>query len=504
MRTVLIGSDFVYNKDGSLIPIEINTAVGWHSIKLEDDSEIIDLTNLETFITENSITKLVYIGQLNRLDKEFKTLTSGSSISYEFYFVETSAITIPFVEDNDETLIIRSAYDTTALVDDTYCRDKVNFMNLIKDSSFGSQFAYKDVDGILVNNITTINDNGQHPNFVLKYITPGYRETIYPKLYKVSNQEELNIVLNNIDSNCFLMEFHFDNENLYQRHIQVKRELSILFPPNLESISIGNYTTFCTDDVDEISVYNEETFELTSSKNPYISYEGIIGTPKLLDGDLVIMQDGTTKTAETLEVGDYVRTIEIPNPNNLDESDETINYGITFETLQSGSTYSSNRITGIKHQNVYADITKLTFTDGSEWFDTENSKYLSIRDNSTRFLGLHLVENDEYALHSGDIVILADTSNETSPSFVQKIVSNIEKVSQFFSGYIIEVERDHMFLTKSSTDSTISYVAIEHNLPCFTYSCTDGGGACGKQFCCRPGAAPYSYCTASCGNCNLA
>ena len=503
MRTVLIGSDFMYDKDGNLIPIEINTAVGWHSIKLEDDSEIIDLTALSTFITERGFTKIVYIGQLNRLDKEFKTLTSGSSISYEFYFVETSAITIPLVEDNDETLIIRSAYDTTALVDDTYCRDKVNFMNLIKDSSFGSQFAYKDVDGILVNNITTINDNGQHPNFVLKYITPGYRETLYPKLYKVSNQEELNIVLNNIDSNSFLMEFHFDNENLYQRHIQVKRELSILFPPNLESISIGNYTTFCTDDVDEISVYNEETFELTSSKNPYISSEGIIGTPKLLDGDLVIMQDGTTKTAETLEVGDYVRTIEIPNPNNLDESDETIDYGITFETLQSGSTYSSNRITGIKHQNVLVHITKLTFTDGSDWFDTEASRYLSIRDNSTRFLGLYVDVNDADSLQIGDIVVLADTANETSPTFVQKIVSSIETVRQFFSGYVIEVERDHMFLTKSSTDSTTSYVAIEHNVACPSYDCASGTVNCGKQYCCRPGGANYYYCTASCGNCIL-
>ena len=27
MRTVLLGSDFMYNKDGNLVPIEINTAV---------------------------------------------------------------------------------------------------------------------------------------------------------------------------------------------------------------------------------------------------------------------------------------------------------------------------------------------------------------------------------------------------------------------------------------------------------------------------------------------
>ena len=414
-------------------------------------------------------------------------------------------MTIPYIEDNDETLIVRSAYDTTALVDDTYCKNKINFLNLIKDSSFGAQFAYKDNSGNLVNHITTINDNGEHPNFILKYITPVYNESVYPKLYKVSNQEELNIVLNNIDSECFLMEYYFDNQNLYENHIQVKRELSILFPPNLESISIGSYTTFCTDDVNKTPSYNEETFQLISAPNSYISSEGIIILPKLLDGDLVIMEDGTSKLAEELVIGDYVKTIDIPNPNNVDESDETVDYGITFETLQSDSTYSSNKITGIKHVNVWSHITKINFTDDSNWFDTESSRYLAIRDNSTKFLGLNITNpNEVSSLQPGDIVILVDSSSDTTPIFVEKIVSSLESVRQFFSGYIIEVERDHMFLTKSSTDSTTSYVAIEHNAACPANSCTAGTTNCGKDNCCRPTFSGYSYCVASCASCNAA
>jgi hypothetical protein len=502
MRTVLLGSDFVFKKDVGLVPIEINTAVGWHSRKLQSDNSVFDLSGLETIISQNGINKLVYIGQIRRLDEKLKILTTGLSINYEFYYVDSQSVTIPNIEDSDTTLIIRSAYDTTALVDDTYCRNKVNFLNLIKETSFGSQFAYKDEEGNLVNNITTINDNGQHPNFIMKYVTPVYNQSLYPKLYKVSNQNELDIVLNNIDSNTFLMEFHFDSENLYENHIQVRRELSILYPPNLQSISIGNYTTFCTEDVDEVAIYNEETYELISSNNTYISSESIISKPKLQDGDLVVMSDGTTKSAEQLEVGDYVRTIEIPNPNNVDESDDTINYNINFDTLQSGSTYSSNKITMIKHLNVWSHITKIYFTDGTEWFDTEDSRYLSIRNNSVRFLVLNLNPNDELALQIGDVVVLIDTSNETTPTFVQKTVQNIEIVQQFFSGYVIEVERDHMFLTKSSTDSTTSYVAIEHNVPCVAYYCGSGGN-CGKQQCCRPGSAIYNYCVSNCSSCYL-
>ena len=57
MRTVLIGSDFMYNKDGNLVPIEINTAVGWHRNKIETDSSSVDLTTLNSFITEQGFTK---------------------------------------------------------------------------------------------------------------------------------------------------------------------------------------------------------------------------------------------------------------------------------------------------------------------------------------------------------------------------------------------------------------------------------------------------------------
>ena len=59
MRTVLIGSDFIYDKDGNLKPIEINTAVGWDGIeKIEEDADCLNLTNLHTFINDNNFQML--------------------------------------------------------------------------------------------------------------------------------------------------------------------------------------------------------------------------------------------------------------------------------------------------------------------------------------------------------------------------------------------------------------------------------------------------------------
>ena len=121
MRTVLLGTDFMYDKNGNLKPIEINTAVGYQYNKLESDSEAFDLTNLLSFINTNGFTKVIYIGEIEELSLIFSNALSEVSIEYEFLMVPNTSITIPSVEDNDTTLIIRSAYDTTAIVDDNYC-----------------------------------------------------------------------------------------------------------------------------------------------------------------------------------------------------------------------------------------------------------------------------------------------------------------------------------------------------------------------------------------------
>ena len=61
MRTVLIGSDFMYDKDNNLKLIEINTAVGWDGPeKVEDDIDCLDLTTLNEFITSNAYHCIEY------------------------------------------------------------------------------------------------------------------------------------------------------------------------------------------------------------------------------------------------------------------------------------------------------------------------------------------------------------------------------------------------------------------------------------------------------------
>jgi hypothetical protein len=490
MRTVLVGSDFMYDKDGNLKPIEINTAVGWDGIeKIEVDEDCLDLTSLYTFVNDNNFQSVHYIGDIGYFHKTLETHYSGSSVTYEFHAVGRQAITIPFIEDNDQTLIIRSAYDTTALVDDTYCRDKVNFMNLIKDSSFGSQFAYMDESGTIINNITTITNNGEHPNFILKAKLPGYDTNVYPKFYRVSTQEELNLILGNVTEDYFLMENYVNEEKTYDGHLKVIRSFNLLYPPTLESIQLGQYTKLNHNSLQENVVYDNTTLELVELfRESYLTNLQTSWLPKLLDTDMVEMSDGTFKTALDLQIGDVIKTIDIPKTGGTTGTQtEYIYNDLTYEMLVSGTTYSTNEVIAKKRINRLTILSLLTFEDGSTWEDTIGSSYLVDVDDTIQF---KRIDN----LQVGDVVLLLNSENDNLEFVRKTIVSNVESKS-VFSGWVISVADERIFLTKTTTSTNNeSFVSIEHNSQaCPSYACTNSCtpwepscGSCPKssRYCC--------------------
>lgn len=487
MRTLILGTDFVYDKNGNLKPIETNTNTAWQYMTLEDEKDKIDLSHFQSFVSESGFKKVVYIGNIIQFKEGFEKMTSEMGINFEFFPTSSNAITVPFIEDGDDILIVRSSYDTTAIVDETYCANKVNFLNLIKDSDFGSEFAYINSDGQLVNNIKNINDNGPHPNFILKAVNPDYDKDEYPKVYKVANTEELNVVLKNVDSEHFLMEYHFNNDALFQgNQVTVIRTFNMIFPPSLKSIPLAAYTTLTSQKLYNSEIgYNTNTFELLRDKYKYISTETDIRVPKLLDTDMVEMFDGTFKTPQELNIGDYVKTIDIPNPKNVDYSNRLADFKITWDEFKNGITYTKNRVTNKEKVDRLVNYMTITFEDGSKWQDTEGSSYLINRENNIRFAFLGIIDHAssfENLINSGDKIILIDTSKEVA-EVVEKMVIDVKLEKTIFSGWIIEVERRHLFLTKS--DGNTSYVTIEHNAACTSgaNTCVAGNCADKSQFC---------------------
>jgi hypothetical protein len=151
--------------------------------------------------------------------------------------------------------------------------------------------------------------------------------------------------------------------------------------------------------------------------------------------------------------------------NGLDVSNYIQDFGITYDTLSTGTTYSTNRILYKKQINKLCFINVLTFDDQSTWEDTNNSYYLIDRVGVIQFATL----ND---IKSGDVVLLLD-STDNNVNFVRKTVSTNTQSRRVFSGWEIEVENAHVFLTKTTSTNNQSYVTIEHNAPasCPPYAC---------------------------------
>jgi hypothetical protein len=130
---------------------------------------------------------------------------------------------------------------------------------------------------------------------------------------------------------------------------------------------------------------------------------------------------------------------------------------------------------------MWVDMAEITFTDGTNWFDTINSSYLIYENNEIKFVKI-------MDFVPGNIVLLINTSDDENVQIVEKTVQSINIAGEEFSGWTIGVERAHLFLT-STGNPTVSYVsyfaAVEHNLAtCFNSSTAGDQGSCNKGFCC--------------------
>jgi hypothetical protein len=472
MKTLLLGTDFAYDINNVLRPIETNTNVAIDKFTPEKPIDIFDLTELNTLIETNGFTEITYIGAMYSLHMELEEYCELHNITYVYHHI-LNHITIPVVEDSETHLIIRSAYDTNAIVDDLYCKDNVKFFNLIKEQSFGSEIAY--FDDVSVNNITTIIDNGNHPNFILKSKLPYYDDKTFPKLFKVTTTEELNVILQNVDKDYFMMPFYVNMDKQYVNHLYVLRGLNLLLPPNLNSISLGAHRKVTVRNIDNLSEFDSITYELDySDRGKYLTGQQTVHGGKLRDTDRVEMADETYKTALDLQVGDMVKTVKVANPNNVDLTEGT-NYQITYEEFVSGSEYTTAEVTGKQKVDKFVRTSKITFTDGTTWTDTVNSSYIILRDNQIQFKRLDAITK---TLISDDQIVLVDTGMDEFTTIL-KTIETIETDSFIFSGYEITVIPEHVFLTLNEEGS--SFAAIEHNLSCIYGSpSTPCVGTCSK------------------------
>jgi hypothetical protein len=276
------------------------------------------------------------------------------------------------------------------------------------------------------------------------------------------------------------MENYCNIDNQWNGHLKVIRSLNILYPPTLESFSIGQYTDTTLRFLTDVT-YDTTTYELNSEfRRMYVTNNIGFTQPKLIDTDLVQLADGSFKTALELQVGDDLKTIIVPNADSQNLLNENVNYHITLQTFLEGATYSTNEVKRKEKIEAETNIIKITFTDNTDWEDTSNSRYLIENNGEIKFLPIS-------ELVAGDVVILIDTTDSINVNAITKTVATTTNTISIFEGWIIEVDKTHIFLTKTegdNTDGLFAYATIEHNCS-YPYECPKSS----------PWCSPSGYCS---------
>lgn len=463
MKAVLVGSDLMYNKAGKLVPIEINTNVAFdfrNRIELVED--VWDLTELIEYIQNRGVQKIYYEGKVKdvveNLQKQVPDL--------EVYNLETLE-DFNSLEDSNNILAIRTSWSDDALVD-SFCSDKVKFVELIKGKEYGLEFVYRDADGIH-GEITEIVDNGIYPNFIVKYRYPQYNLADYPVLYKFNSIEEVNNFVNTQLEEDFILTpycYHEKAEHVWDdgnRVLKFYRNWSFFTVDDsgLRSIEVGMYTKSTLVPLDESKiVYGEDGKIADECRGMFLSKteSDVWGELLAEQTDLIAMADGTWKPVEELQVGDEVLSLGVPVEEGVDIKEHIGDYNISIEELRQGSKYQKAEVSSKLKATAYIDKVKVTFEDGTDWWDTGISSYMVLdpTDGTVMFQTIN-------KLVQGQVVLLLDVeASKESPVYVEKVVSGIEIERKEAVGYQLSLDGPYIFLSRELSNN-LAYASIEHN-----------------------------------------
>lgn len=480
MKATIIGSDFLeYNSSVKILEINTNTTI-W-----DDAAPLLDYTGLQNVLLENNITEFhfIYTDIDSHLPSDgpfvfenmIKEICTQNNIQYYPHVVPQNSVTVPYIEDASNKFILRQSYDTTALVDETYCADKYQFSSLMSGSTFVPK-TYHTGGDLSVDTLDTLNlYSGGEPNMVKKFRYPQYDASALPAIFRLNSEEDLVSLKNSVvDTNHLLQEFIYDPTNIVNNRWNVIRSIDIIYGGNLSVINMGAYRTstkvpvdFCVDEYKEDGkeLNYKSRFKWVNKSAPEknrIDYQADIDS-------LILVSDGTYKPLSDIGEGDLLKSIDFKNSDNYSPSDDLpIEYNKRWmSTLQETTdtlTTLDSTVQQIKSQQIADLYIRITLEDGTTWDDLPNSRfYIELADSDvTQFDRLnHIIVGDKLIIQ-----------NTETLEFEKKVIVSLEMVYEDKMAYEIDVEPSDLFLVNLSENR----VAIQHNYACDWcgwYSCGD-------------------------------
>lgn len=504
MRSVLVATDLIRKTDGTWTPTEINTNSSHElSVKYFDENgqtlPVVDFIlnfgdffnhiEFDSFLKTNGFTKIVVIDVPGNIDTIFKSFAHYYNYQFELVGAVEGSLTIPVVEDSDDKLIIRVAYDTYALVDDVYARDMYEFHNLIKDETFASPVTFNIELGP---NLDTIVDfepsiDGIVPNYMVKPRLPGYPRGLYPKVYRLDTAEELNQLKNSLSDKEFIQKYEYHPElSTVNNRVSFIRSLDLIYGPNLDVLNIITY----------------KSINSVSTQNTLLRYDSELLSDKRLDPmftskwhpkyhllndklyhfdetDMILLPDLTDVPAISLGIGNFIQGIKFTQ-DIMDLRTGVITDLDSFTTgpVEIGVIVKNN------YKCIFVNISAVDENDVEySWYDGIDNKYLTQKSGSTE---VGYISQTSGSIEVGDtIFVFNKTLNKVNPLVVTSIHYDIKDLKT----YKISLEKDTKeFFIKLDNDNYL----IQHNFG----QCNAG---CGTQFFCETTTTFGTYLCDACG-----
>ncbi len=388
MKSVLLATDLIKTINGDIKVLEINTNA---LLGQKFDSNTHYLGNLISFIQSQGFNTVhcIYPKNSHNFADKLLELCEAISVSFVRHELDTSAVTVPYIEDSSDILILRISYDTTAIIDEDYCRDKFKLQKLIDNKFYGSKtFIPGELDDF--NGISDFSYTSEVPNFIVKKRYPNYNREEYPKLYKIENLQELNFLKTLIESDCYLQEFH--QSELIQGKRCIIRSLDLLYGSDLSVINVCSfYKTVALEENYWNNTFGENGLLMKKDRPKYISHTDDSETnfwPYVYDVDQdVVMGDGSRKTFNNLQIGDTVKSVHIEGLD-LDERNYKIFEWVgDYNLFAQNATLQTTQIVA-KYQSPPTSrlFLKVTLNDGTtQWNDLADTPILIKEGNNIRF-----------------------------------------------------------------------------------------------------------------------
>jgi hypothetical protein len=434
MKGVLIGSDFLKLAD-SIKFLEINTDVDITSTMVE----MLELNSLINYLTTNGYTKLVLIYKTKHISGPVVTLfhstLNANGIAMDSVIIPNNSITIPSIITESNTFYLRCAYDVTAIIDDTYCRDKSELASLLfrtNNDNILPQTYVKDItDDTIRDNFETITDNGSHPNIIIKKVLPDFEKTTYPQFHKLTSGSELSTLKGNLTDGLMIQEYKFNNTALVDNRIfDVIRTWNILLEDIETMIYLGGYVTANQLELDESKITYTDNILDTKWRAMYYSnpFNVAGGVPNVYE--VVKIIDGTEVVTNITDIvsGDTIKSVSLTGLAGRGPSYE---FTGSLSELFTYTTASVQTISIINFAGWLPHMNYQTNSGTGSSMLTLNDKLIVKENDTFKFKTISEITNTDYLVLSNDVTASINSIN-----------------LEWYSGSIstIDIEQDDVFV----------------------------------------------------------